>query len=352
MYSLITFFCVAALLIGSSGCANETARPRLGSLPYPGPFSLYVEADPDNLGEHNTRAALVTFNERERGLVYTRRAGFLDIGHVRKTIDWTRCFAIALHRPMLDGQTEIKLKGQEPTLYLLTVDYPADYETWDSDRRAKAANRWASEAGEVMSWTAMTWHEVASYFGYKATLLLPEDQSAFTYDDGVSHLVGIEVARAALGEAGLDDARAFEQAATRELNRQMQRLEAVRPKEMRKAIQAVKGEWWSATGPALRHLDMGWSTQRVRPWIVPGYESQQGPIVFETPGFAYESSEGVTLTMRLDPKILEAGSIRAAIRTDRQLLDPQTDLAAAAAYIARDVGQPLMVMADRGDETR
>src|SRR5690606_26310728 len=118
------------------------------------------------------------------------------------------------------------------------------------------------------------------------------------------------------------------------------------------AIQAVKGDWWSARGPVLRHLDMGWWTRRVRPWIVPGYEAQPGPVTFETPGFAYESAAELRLAMRLGPRMLEASRIRAAIGTDRQLLDPQVDLAAAAMYIARDVGQPLIVMADRGDEDR
>ena len=79
----------------AGGCASSAGAPRmrLGSLPFPGVFSLYEEANPDDMGVHcagTTLARIGQKGERERGTLYTRRAGFIDVSHMRESIDWVR----------------------------------------------------------------------------------------------------------------------------------------------------------------------------------------------------------------------------------------------------------------------
>src|SRR5262249_12707791 len=82
----------AAMLTG--GVADEhTPRWRLGALPFPGPLSLYAAADATDLGMHRyTSWWERPFEEGEgaRGIMYTCRAGFLDLAHLRDAVDWTR----------------------------------------------------------------------------------------------------------------------------------------------------------------------------------------------------------------------------------------------------------------------
>src|SRR5690349_16968818 len=78
-------------LVGCAGPADGP-RDRLGALPFPGFFTLYSVADPARLGEHRYERTPRIFrpDETERGIIYTARAGFLDIAHVRITIDEVR----------------------------------------------------------------------------------------------------------------------------------------------------------------------------------------------------------------------------------------------------------------------
>src|SRR5215212_6292895 len=89
---------VALSLVAGAGCASsaspvdEPPRDRMGSLPFPGTFTLYRIADADRLVQHRYERTPRLFREDEgkHGIVYTTRAGFLDVGHIRITVDTVR----------------------------------------------------------------------------------------------------------------------------------------------------------------------------------------------------------------------------------------------------------------------
>src|SRR5687768_2411742 len=82
---------VLSSLVGFGGC-NGAPRGRLGALPYPGMTTLYATADPENLGRHRYGGLPRLFerDEASRGIIYTARGGFLDVAHVRITVDRVR----------------------------------------------------------------------------------------------------------------------------------------------------------------------------------------------------------------------------------------------------------------------
>ena len=72
------------LVIFASGCNFGAPRIRMGSLPTPPPGPRF--SNPNSLGKHSYR-----FNPFEQnGIVYTCKAGHIDITHVRWCADYTR----------------------------------------------------------------------------------------------------------------------------------------------------------------------------------------------------------------------------------------------------------------------
>jgi len=99
----------------------------MGGLPFPGPLTLYEMADPLHLGTHSypivPRFSL-PHSEQYRGTIYTCNAGFLDIAHMRKAADCTKHFHAKVTEALLDGQTSIQVEGEEPSHYLVSINYP------------------------------------------------------------------------------------------------------------------------------------------------------------------------------------------------------------------------------------
>src|SRR6185295_8360402 len=88
----LTVSCALTLLVGcqSGNQPMEEPRDRIGSLPFPGAFTLYHASDPNFLGHHCYEHSAVLAADEANGIVYTTRAGFIDLAHVRITIDTVR----------------------------------------------------------------------------------------------------------------------------------------------------------------------------------------------------------------------------------------------------------------------
>src|SRR5436190_23969737 len=116
--ALFAFSCVLGM--GSlGGCASSAAadapRDRLGCLPFPGPMTLYTVADPARLGHHRSGRWPKPFadDEKERGILYTTRAGFLDLAHVRIAIDWTHYSTVAAREAVTAGRADFDVAGPD-----------------------------------------------------------------------------------------------------------------------------------------------------------------------------------------------------------------------------------------------
>src|SRR5205085_1535201 len=98
------------LLTLDTGCGG-TPPPhgRMGGLPFPGPWTLYGAANPERLGHHRYDQGLIPLPpyETDRGLVYTCKAGFLDLAHTRTAIDWTRYFADHVRAALKDKEKSL-----------------------------------------------------------------------------------------------------------------------------------------------------------------------------------------------------------------------------------------------------
>lgn len=239
----------------------------------PGAFTLWTTAEPDHLGRHASDPSdlIAALGETDRGILYTCRAGFVDLSHVRYAADWTRAGQDAVLACLREGGGAVVLHDATGVRYGVTVTVPQAWASLDAAERAARERELARVAGQRIAHVAVTWHEVATWFGSCAIPFIPEDRSAFTYDDMVAHLVGIRLAGEALADVDAGRAPTFDEAMTSRLEGELRRLGACTARETEAAAFAVEGRWWRDGLCIRRQVVSGLDGRPVTPWTVPGF---------------------------------------------------------------------------------
>ena len=355
LLSYTTGFCLLCVML-ASGCAStiaprpgdassykdelgtfaELPRARMGALPFYGPFTLYERADIDELGTHSyARGSLFDIDsERERGIVYTRRAGFFDIAHVRNSADMTAYIHARAHLAIERGWNAFTFKGHEPSTYTVSLCYPADWYAIPVDERARLGDELALRVAQRIAFDVMTWHEIITWHGYKSVIVISEKNSAFTHDDVPSHALGVQLAAEAI-RSGKD----FDQEMSNRLHAKLSDLGVVDEGTLDEAIKRVKNQWWStAGGPERRLLDIGIGDGMIEPWVIESLAEG------ERHDFKIAALDDINghdfsgfYSVKIDPNVLEGFSIRSVLNTDREHVDPEIDFPVLIRAIAEQL---------------
>jgi len=207
----------------------------------------------DDLNEHHYMG-----NKNEgTGTIYTKKGGFIDIGHLRDQIDWTRyLYATILHNR---GKGEVVLRlRKEAGRKTLHLNVPAQLD--DSDCILLAGK---------IAYDFSLWHEISTWYGASTVPLISEKFSSFSVEDVYSNLLGIHV-----GMKTLHSKTPFNEAATKILKSTLDSLDVVKTaKETYDAYDSVNNKWYTNTKripskkiTLKRDPDVLTSS---RPWIVP-----------------------------------------------------------------------------------
>ena len=306
--------CAALVAVGcfSCGCISESGSPRmrLGSLPFPGIFSLYEEADPDDMGVHCAGSPLARIGqkgERERGTLYTRRAGFIDVSHLRESIDWVQCLHTRIHASLvaLDGD------GSAPpgfdfhycqATFEVAVCRPSWWDGLSVDERTRLIDEASIRLAERMSVVVTTWHEVATWCGHQTVPGVSEQRSAFTWDDTTAHVLGAVIGAKALrrGEPEWDFA------VTHAINDELWDLGVLPKRDQRHAADLVGQRWWKNGDAVRRDLEVGLRDGRKSGWLVE--ELGTDAEVIELPSLS--DVDGRDMSSILEMRLLPGGSMR------------------------------------------
>lgn len=192
------------------------------------PFVKYSDiSGPELIGPHTFLGS----RQEGNGIIYTRKGGFIDIGHVRDQADWTAFLYNLLLKYKSDNQTFAQLKlGYEGGLKTLKVSIPNELS--DEDIMVIAGR---------IAYDLSVWHEIGTWNGTSLVPLLPEKYSAFSVEDGYSNLLGIR-----LGIQALKSNLPYEQAMTELVKSELDLLDALPQKaDTYKAMMEVEGDWWS-----------------------------------------------------------------------------------------------------------
>lgn len=209
----------------------------------------------ENLGPHHY---LGNSNEGN-GILYSRRGGFIDMGHLRDQADWTAYLYSQILVSQHKGEVILNL-GHEGGLKTIKLHVPADLD--ESDAALLAAK---------IAYNLAIWHEIATWFGSSSVPFIPERYSSFSIEDTYSNLLG-----ATLGMKAIKSELPYEKAMSSLIRQTLDTLEVVtNGNETYMAMEAVRNVWWTRdkhlpSGKMLieRQLDV-YSCQV--PWLVPGW---------------------------------------------------------------------------------
>ncbi|MBA4409676.1 MAG: DUF4056 domain-containing protein [Bacteroidota bacterium] len=225
----------------------------------------------DKIGSHH----YLGDQSEENGIVYTRRGGFIDMGHLRDQVDWTAYLYKQLTENKPAEHLELVL-GHEGGEKTLSVTIPTSL----------TDNDLVLLAGKI-TYDLSVWHEIATWFGASTIPFVPERYSSFSIEDAFSNLVGVTI-----GIKALQSELPFEEAVTRIIAETLKSMDVVTSEaETYLAMESVRDIWWTREKklPSSRVL-----LQRqlqvypcLQPWLVPGWAStDQDPIELLVPEFS------------------------------------------------------------------
>lgn len=233
-------------------------------------------------------------NTEENGIIYTRRGGFIDMGHLRDQIDWMSYIYNQMLQSRKEGSLSLDL-GHEGGDKILNVRL--SHELSDSDLILLSGK---------IAYDLSVWHEIATWFGASTIPFIPERYSSFSVEDAYSNLLGITI-----GIKAIESELPYEEAVTKLISQTLTDLNAVtNESETYMAMEAVRNIWWTRdkrlpSGKILlqRQLNV---YPCLSPWLVPGWaKSNQAPLELNVPEYAKDGTlltDYYTLEFRLNHK--------------------------------------------------
>lgn len=254
-------------------------------------YKYTMLSSPELLGPH----VYLGNKEEKNGIIYSRRAGFIDFGHLRDLVDWTAYLYNLVKKSQQTGEISIHL-GFEGGEKSLVIKVPKTEKEEDV----------ISLAGRI-AYDLSIWHEISSWFGASAVPLVPERFSSFSVEDAYSNLLGMKIATEAIKSE-----LPYEQAVTQIIEQTLLDLEAVSSvEESYKAMEAVRDVWWTRkknlpSNKVTLQRQLG-VYPTAEPWIISGWESNnKDPYVVNVPETTLDGiplSEFYTLTFNKNRKV-------------------------------------------------
>lgn len=210
------------------------------------------------------------------GIIYTKRGGFIDLGHLRDCADWTAYLYNLILSKQLNGDSITIDLGNEGGPKSLVLVIPQELDDQDAYQLAGS-----------IAYDLSLWHEIATWFGASYVPMIPERYSSFSPEDLYSNLLGVK-----LGIAALKSDLNYNDAMTLLITNMLDSLEAVSTSaETHLAMEKVENIWWSAEKPLpskeillKRYFD---TDQMLTPWLVPGMLGILPPFKLSKPEIAF-----------------------------------------------------------------
>ncbi len=286
---------------------NTHPRIRFGGYAAAIPGMTFLGRD---IGSHNY---YWPFSEKN-GIVYTCQGGHLDLAHRRNSIDWTAYVAAESYKHLLrkDPQFSCRMSVDRSPTHV-HISYPPGWDFLSEEDRGPIAEKIALALGPYLTFTMVTWHEIATWYGYKCVGLPVEYDSAFSWEDSYSNLLGTVIATRALQ----DTQHSFNKAVTIAIDEEMQRL-GILPsaRQARPTSKSMKDRWYSGMFVLLfdmkkRNFDIGLDDGYVTPTLVPDVPQCPGarPQSYPIPTLEVLGEYGFSAKIEVEPREWEKGKI-------------------------------------------
>ncbi len=338
------------LLLGTGGCGSGGGSSKPNSFVYnfSGPPRMRMGSYPTstlgttflgpNLGSHGYGYS----SSEGDGIVYTCRAGHVDIIHLRISADWTAYLTMKTFNTLTtDGEGFNYKLAADRSRWFAHFTYPENWKNLAKQEKETIASDVSVELARYMTFTTTTWHEILTWFGFKCIGFLPEYPSAFSWEENFSNLVGTMVA----ADAMQDTTHTYDQAVVIALDNEMKKLGIQSASVARRAADSVKGKWFTGETQFLvdmkrRNFDIGLNDGYVTPTLVPGVPECAGaePISYPVPNPDVVSKYGIGFTLEIEPHEWESGKILSIVpdKVKKNRIIPAETFPAIMAYIEKD----------------
>lgn len=327
--SRATELLVIALAILAAGCNGHHPRPRMGTLPTPPPGPRFE--DPNNLGRHS-----YYFNPFEcNGIVYTCKAGHIDITHVRWAADHTKFLTETTYKLLMKKDPGFSfILPLENSKHIVEFTYPPYWDNLSRKEKAAIADVISLEAGPYLAFNATLWHEILTWFGVRFMGFEPEFNSAFSWEDTYSNLLGTQIAVRALRDNTLD----YDAAMTRLIDQELADLGVQSKKTAIYASEKMRGKWFKGyllVDTMRKNLDVGLDDGHITPVLVPGICNSAAPEPRPVPTIDVLSKCGFSMKYEILPREWEKGRFLKIAYGDKKgkTILPEKHFPAIMAYI-------------------
>lgn len=329
---------------------NAPPRTRFGGYAADIPGMTFLGS---NLGSHNY---YWPFPEKN-GIAYTCRGGHIDVVHLRNAADWTAYVTAESYRHLMkkDASFSCKMSVDRSRSYV-TIAYPPGWDYLSEQDRSAIAEKIALALGPYLTYSMVTWHEVTTWYGYKCIGLPVEYDSAFSWEDSYSNLLGTMMAVKALQ----DKKHPYNQAVTLAIDEQMAELGIVpTAHEARMASRSMKGKWYTGTFVLFfdmkkRNFDIGLDDGYVTPTLVPHVSPcpDAEPQSYPVPNLDVLREYGFSITHEIEPREWEKGKIlRIAYGgKPKKRINPETHLAIIMDHIQHEAAAKYGPQYDPGNQ--
>jgi Protein of unknown function (DUF4056) len=324
---------IIGLAIAANGCIDQP-RPRMGCLPthtFAGSFLC-----PENLGSHSYGPLGAMFEGN--GIVYTCKGGSIDITHLRWNADYTR-YAINQTKKTLmrKGKGFSFNLAFEPSTHQVRFSYPDNWRDLPKQEKERIADEVAFAVGPYVAYGATMWHEILTWFGTHYIVIEPEFNSAFSWEDTYSNLLGTHLAVKAMQ----DKEHSYDKAMTIALEEELAML-GVQPRSAAiTASEKVRGKWYTGNFQVdmlMRNLDMGLDDGFVSPIIIPDVAGCDGePVDYPVPNVDVLDKYGLAMTYEIKANVLEQGKVFKVI--DAKRIYPARHYPAIMAHINKQAAE-------------
>jgi len=339
---LLRFFAMTSLLLFSvvaSGCQFDGApRVRFGCYPSSTIGTGFLDAE--HLGPHGYQFNLAEKN----GIVYTCKAGHIDVTHLRIAADWTAYLAAKSFRCLMKDNAGFSFGLKvDRSIYFVQITYPEGWRELPQKEKEQIAREISIGLGQYLAFTATTWHEIITWFGYKCIGFFPEFPSAFSWEDSFSNLIGTHIAVQALR----DTEYGFDEAMTLAIDQELEKLGVQSRHTAISASENERGEWF--VGRLLYHVDMkrrnfdiGLHDGYVTPTIVPSVRECTRAVAqpYPVPNLDFLGQYGLSVKLEIEPREWEKGNILRIVYPDakkrKKRIEPTAHFARIMNYIKKD----------------
>jgi hypothetical protein len=225
----------------------------------------------------------------------------------------------------------------EPSTYFVKFTYPDNWDTLPPEEKEKAIPEISLELGQYFTFMMTTWHEVLTYYGYKCMAVLPEEPSAFSWEDIYSNLVGIRLGARAV----VDTERNYDEAMTAMIREELENLQIQSRHAAWQASEKMRGIWFEGfmlIDMKERNFDIGTDDGMITPVLVPDVCENVEPQSYPVPTLEAFNRYGFTMKFEVEPKEFEKDKILRIIYPDGggKRIQPTNDLPIIVEHIKKE----------------